>query len=109
MNRVNRVFRTITSRARNIRIQDILERKTISRTELLSQEIEDTTPVSFLIQNGVGYILEIKVDKTPQEALQQIKMKQYNKICGLRKCYLIGLNIKTKEKKLEWSYEISTT
>jgi len=39
-------------KSRNVRIEDILERKTISRTELLSREIEDTTAVSFLVQAG---------------------------------------------------------
>jgi len=219
-------------KSRNVRIEDILERKTISRTELLSREIEDTTAVSFLVQagyltfkkkidvglyeidfpnidagqsiaqimleleyglsqgemedkgselrraikeekiedmlkiieelfssmsymsygsiekiekvekleshysqvmyallfgagvkcemeretstgridlwftnNGVGYILELKVDKTPQEALEQIKEKRYDGICGLRKCYLIGINIKSKDRKIEWAYE----
>jgi len=219
-------------KSRNVRIEDILERKTISRTELLSREIEDTTAVSFLVQagyltfkkkidvglyeidfpnidagqsisqimleleyglsqgemedkgselrraikeekiedmlkiieelfssmsymsygsiekiekvekleshyaqvmyallfgagvkcemeretstgridiwftnNGVGYIMELKVDKTPQEALEQIKAKRYDGICGLRKCYLIGINIKSKERKIEWAYE----
>jgi len=220
-------------KTRNVRIEDILERKTISRTELLSREIEDTTAVSFLVQagyltfknkidvglyeidfpnidagqsilqimleveyglsqgemedkgselrraikeerienmlkiieelfssmsymsyeslekidkierleshysqvmyallfgagvkcemeretstgridiwftnNGVGYIMELKVDKTPQEALEQIKAKRYDGICGLRRCYLIGLNIKSKERKIEWVYEL---
>ena len=55
--------------------------------------------------NGVGYIMELKVDKTPQEALEQIKAKRYDGICGLRKCYLIGINIKSKERKIEWTYE----
>ena len=220
-------------KSKNIRIEDILERKTISRTHLLSQEIEDTTAVSFLVQagyltfkkeidvglyeigfpnidagqsiaqmileleyglkqseledkgselrkaireeriedmlkiieelfssmsymsygsiekiekvekleshysqvmyallfgagvkcemeretstgridlwftnNGVGYIMELKVDKTPQEAIEQIKAKRYDGICGLRRCYLIGMNIQSKERKIEWSVDI---
>jgi len=28
--------------------------------------------------NGVGYIMELKVDKTPQEAIEQIKTKRYD-------------------------------
>ena len=56
--------------------------------------------------NGVGYVMELKVDKTPQEAIEQIKAKRYDGICRLRRCYLIGMSIQSKERKIEWLVDV---
>ena len=49
------------------------------------------------------YILEFKLDKTADEALQQIEDKQYAKSFGQdsRHIYLIGVNFSTKTRRID--------
>ncbi|ODN31213.1 ATP-binding protein [Fervidobacterium thailandense] len=56
--------------------------------------------------DGVGYVMELKVDKSAQEALEQIKERGYERLCGTRRCYLIGVNFNSKERKIEWAVEV---
>ena len=55
-----------------------------------------------------NYIVEFKVDQSTQTALQQIKEKEYFKpylLNPTKTLYLIGLNVISATKQVEWSME----
>jgi len=51
--------------------------------------------------NGVVYVIELKVDRSAQEALEQIKAKGYHEPYKGKEVYLIGMNISSKTGKIE--------
>ncbi|NPU90019.1 MAG: AAA family ATPase [Fervidobacterium sp.] len=64
--------------------------------------------IDILIENnGVAYIIELKVDKSAKEALEQIKERRYYEGFTSKKCYLIGVSIDSRLKNIkEWTYEV---
>ncbi len=57
--------------------------------------------------NGVVYIIELKVDKSAKEGLEQIKERRYYEGFASKKCYLIGVNIDSQMRNIkEWEYEV---
>jgi len=74
----------------------------VEKEETDSNEIADFIfyPKNY---NDTGIIIEIKVDETPENAIQQIYNKQYYKKLEKRnyKCdiLLVGINLKEKEKE----------
>lgn len=56
--------------------------------------------------NGIVYVIELKVDKSAREALEQIKEKGYHESYKGKEVYLIGINISSKTGRIEdWEYE----
>mgnify|MGYP000844973896 CR=1 FL=1 len=51
--------------------------------------------------NGLVYIIELKVDKSAKEALEQIKEKGYYEPYKGKEVYLIGINISSETGKIE--------
>ncbi|MEN3042325.1 MAG: PD-(D/E)XK nuclease domain-containing protein [Fervidobacterium sp.] len=50
--------------------------------------------------------MELKVDKSAKEALEQIKERRYYEGFVSKKCYLIGVNIDSEKRNIsEWEYE----
>ncbi|MCX7654633.1 MAG: PD-(D/E)XK nuclease domain-containing protein, partial [Fervidobacterium sp.] len=64
--------------------------------------------IDILIENnGVVYIIELKVDRSAKEAVEQIKERRYYEGFAGRKCYLIGVNIDSSKRNIsEWEYEV---
>ena len=64
--------------------------------------------IDIVIQNnGVVYIIELKIDKPAKEALEQIKNKRYYEGFKSKKCYLIGVSIDSQLRNIkEWEYEL---
>ncbi|MCX7654749.1 MAG: PD-(D/E)XK nuclease domain-containing protein, partial [Fervidobacterium sp.] len=64
--------------------------------------------IDILIENnGVVYIIELKVDRSAKEALEQIKERRYYEGFAGKKCYLIGVNIDSSKRNIsEWEYEV---
>ena len=57
--------------------------------------------------NGVVYIIELKVDKSAKEGLEQIKERRYYEGFASKRCYLIGVNIDSQMRNIkEWEYEV---
>jgi len=56
--------------------------------------------------NGLVYVIEIKLDKSAKEALEQIKAKGYHEPYKGKEVYLIGVNISSETGKIEeFTYE----
>ncbi|ODN30593.1 ATP-binding protein [Fervidobacterium thailandense] len=56
--------------------------------------------------NGVVYVIELKVDRSAKEALEQIKAKGYHEPYKGKEVYLIGVNISSKTGMIEeWVWE----
>ena len=51
--------------------------------------------------NGLVYVIELKVDKSAKEALEQIKAKGYHEPYKGKEVYLIGVNISSETGKIE--------
>jgi len=51
--------------------------------------------------NGLVYVIEIKVDKSAKEALEQIKERGYHEPYKGKEVYLIGVNISSETGKIE--------
>lgn len=86
---------------------------TISRLLAMSQvRVEKRTSngrIDMLIEtNHYVYIIEIKFDSTSQNALKQIKEKEYWKpfMGDTRKVFLIGLNFSREERALDADFSI---
>ncbi|WP_069292371.1 ATP-binding protein [Fervidobacterium thailandense] len=64
--------------------------------------------IDILIENnGVVWIIELKVDQSAQKALDQIKEKKYYEGFSSKRCYLIGVSIDSRERNIkEWVYEV---
>ncbi|ODN30595.1 ATP-binding protein [Fervidobacterium thailandense] len=56
--------------------------------------------------NGVVYVIELKVDKSAKEALEQIKAKGYHEPYRGKEVYLIGVSVSSKTGMIEeWMWE----
>ncbi|ODN30445.1 ATP-binding protein [Fervidobacterium thailandense] len=56
--------------------------------------------------NGLVYIIELKVDKSAKEALQQIKERGYYEPYKGKEVYLIGINVSSETGLIcDWIYE----
>ena len=64
--------------------------------------------IDILIENnGVVYIIELKVDKSAKEGLEQIKERRYYEGFASKRCYLIGVSIDSQTRNIkEWVYEM---
>ena len=58
--------------------------------------------------NTSTFVIELKYDKSPEEALQQIEQKNYIQpyLADNRKVFAVGINFSSKEKTIvEWKYK----
>ncbi|XEY13794.1 PD-(D/E)XK nuclease domain-containing protein [Fervidobacterium thailandense] len=56
--------------------------------------------------NGLVYVIELKVDKSSNEALEHIKEKGYHESYKGKEVYLIGINISSATGTIsDWVYE----
>jgi len=56
--------------------------------------------------NGLVYAIELKVDRSAKEALEQIKKKWYHEPYKGKEEYSMGINISSETGKIEeWKYE----
>lgn len=58
--------------------------------------------------NTSVFVIELKYDKSPEEALQQIEQKNYIQpyLVDNRKLFAVGINFSSKEKTIvEWKYK----
>ncbi|ODN31016.1 hypothetical protein A4H02_01715 [Fervidobacterium thailandense] len=56
--------------------------------------------------NGVVYVIELKVDKSAREALEQIKGKGYHEPFRGKEVYLVGISVSSKSGRVvKWALD----
>ena len=80
------------------------------------REAEDKTSlgradIAITVRSGLVYIIELKLDRSAEEALKQIKEKKYYEKYAKDGAviHLLGINFSSKERNItEWKEEVLT-
>ncbi|MFN3691880.1 MAG: AAA family ATPase [Fervidobacterium sp.] len=123
INTINSIYAKVSSRARK-QIEKSGKEDKLTHLEVFYQSIMvslfESTGVNVVSEeessggradvvvkyNGLVYVIELKVDKSAKEALEQIKTKGYHEPYKGKEVYLIGVNISSETGSIsDWVYE----